>query len=129
MKKNLIIILAIFIIPVVLYAVLSESQTVSAAKTIAGQPKVIKFSSKLCMDCKKLKKEFEIVTPKYRDKISIIEYDVQENTPQVQSAITEYNISLVPTVIYINKHNQEVRRTEGYVNKSNLEKYFDELLK
>lgn len=81
------------------------------------------------MDCKKLKKEFEIVTPKYRDKISIIEYDVQENTPQVQSAITEYNISLVPTVIYINKHNQEVRRTEGYVNKSNLEKYFDELLK
>ena len=79
MRKNLVIILAIFIIPMICYFVLSKSQTVSAAKSVAGQPQVIKFSSKLCMDCQKLKREFDIVAPKYKDKISIFEYNVQDS--------------------------------------------------
>ncbi|MGN0018814.1 MAG: thioredoxin family protein [Candidatus Gastranaerophilaceae bacterium] len=129
MKKNLVIILAIFIIPIIAYAVLSKSHTVSAAKVVSGQPQVIKFSSKLCIDCKKLKKEFDIVAPKYRDRISILEYDVQENSKEIQSAINQHNVSLVPTVIYINKNGKVVNRTEGYVSQSDLEKCFNELLK
>ena len=129
MKKNLVIILAIFIIPIIAYAVLSKSHTVSAAKVVSGQPQVIKFSSKLCIDCKNLKKEFDIVAPKYRDRISILEYDVQENSKEIQSAISQHNVSLVPTVIYINKNGKVVNRTEGYVSQSDLEKCFNELLK
>ncbi len=55
MKKNIIIISAIFILPIIAYVVLSSSQSVSATQRIEGQPQVIKFSSKLCLDCKKIK--------------------------------------------------------------------------
>lgn len=129
MKKNLIIILAIFLIPIISYALLSNSYKVSAAKAVSGQAKVIKFSSKLCIDCKRLKKEFDIVAPKYKNKISILEYDVQENNNEIKDAINSYNITLVPTVIYIDKRGNIINRTEGYVSQSDLEKYFNELLK
>ena len=60
---------------------------------------------------------------------SILEYDVQENSKEIQSAINQHNVSLVPTVIYINKNGKVVNRTEGYVSQSDLEKCFNELLK
>ena len=128
MRKNIIIIALIFIIPMIAYAILSESNTVSAAKTVAGQPQVIKFSSKLCLDCKKIKTCFEELVPKYNNNITFIEYDVQQNTPEINDAIDKYGISLVPTVIYVDKNGKEVRRTEGFVEKNTLETYFNELM-
>ena len=65
MKKNIIIISAIFILPIIAYVVLSSSQSVSATQRIEGQPQVIKFSSKLCLDCKKIKKGFDELVPEY----------------------------------------------------------------
>ena len=129
MKKNIIIIALIFIIPMIAYAILSESNTVSAAKPAEGQPQIIKFSSKLCLDCKKLKSCFEELVPKYNNNIIFIEYDVQQNTPEINAAIDKYGISLVPTLIYIDKSGKEVRRTEGFVEKNTLESYFNELIK
>ena len=77
----------------------------------------------------KLKREFDIVAPKYKDKISIFEYNVQDSDKTVKSAINQYDISLVPTIIYIDKNGKEVNRTEGYINQRDLEKCFNELLK
>lgn len=128
MKKNIIIIALIFILPMIAYAIMSESNTVSAAKHVDGQPQVIKFSSKLCLDCKKIKSCFDNLVPKYNDNITFIEYDVQQNTPEINDAINKYGISLVPTVIYIDKSGKEVRRTEGFVEKNILEDYFKELM-
>ncbi len=129
MKKNIIIIALIFIVPIIAYAILSENQTVSAAKTVEGQPQVIKFSSKLCIDCKKIKTCFDELKPKYQDKITFLEYDVQSNDKDVSNSIDKYNITLVPTVIYLDKKGKEVKRTEGYTDKNTLEQYFNELLK
>ncbi len=129
MKKNIIIISAIFILPIIAYVVLSSSQSVSATQRIEGQPQVIKFSSKLCLDCKKIKKGFDELVPEYQNKISITEYNIDGSNKEVNDAITEHNINLVPTIIFINKNGKEVRRTEGFVNKNTLEQYFNELLK
>ncbi len=129
MKKNIIIISAIFILPIIAYVVLSSSQSVSATQRIEGQPQVIKFSSKLCLDCKKIKKGFDELVPEYQNRISITEYNIDGSNKEVNDAITEHNINLVPTIIFINKNGKEVRRTEGFVNKNTLEQYFNELLK
>ena len=128
MKKNIIIIALIFIVPIIAYAIMSDSNSVSAAKPASGQPQVIKFSSKLCLDCKKIKACFEELVPKYNNNITFIEYDVQQNTPEINDAIDKYGISLVPTVIYVDKNGKEVRRTEGFVEKNTLENYFKELM-
>ena len=129
MKKNIIIISSIFIFPLIAYVVLSSSQSVSASQRIEGQPQVIKFSSKLCLDCKKIKKGFDELVPEYQNRISITEYNIDGSNKEVNDAITEHNINLVPTIIFINKNGKEVRRTEGFVNKNTLEQYFNELLK
>lgn len=129
MKKNIIIISAIFILPIIAYVVLSSSQSVSATQRIEGQPQVIKFSSKLCLDCKKIQKGFDELVPEYQSRISITEYNIDGSNKEVNDAITEHNINLVPTIIFINKNGKEVRRTEGFVNKNTLEQYFNELLK
>ncbi len=128
MKKNLIIIALIFIIPIVAYAILSSSGTVQAQKAVAGQPYVIKFSSKLCSDCKKLKDALEELTPQYEKQVVILEYNVDSNDNNTTEAIDKYDISLVPTLIFIDKNGNETRRTEGFVNKETLKQYFDELI-
>lgn len=129
MRKNLIITALIFIIPIIAYAVLSENNTVSAQKHVAGQPHIVKFSSKLCLDCKKIKQGFEELAPQYQDKIVISEYNVEQNDADTKNAITKYDVSLVPTIVFVDKNGKEVRRTEGFVETSELKKYFDELLK
>lgn len=129
MKKNLIITALIFIIPIIAYAILSDTTAVSAQKNVADRPQVVKFSSKLCIDCKKLKKGFEELQPQYSNQINFTEYDVQVSDKATTDAINKYNINLVPTVIYIDKNGKEMRRTEGFVEKHTLKQYFDELLK
>lgn len=129
MKKNIILIATIFILPIIAYVVLSSNQAVSAVQRIDGQPQVIKFSSKLCIDCKKLKKEFDELVPEYKNKITITEYNIDGNDKEVNEAIKKHNINLVPTVLFLDKNGNEIRRTEGFVNKTDLEQYFKELLK
>lgn len=129
MKKNIIIIALIFIIPIVAYAILSDSTAVSAQRNLDGSPQVVKFSSKLCSDCKKIKAGFETLKPQYEKQIAIIEYDVQNNDTETKAAIKKHNITLVPTVIFIDRNGKEIKRTEGYVDTDKLKEYFDELLK
>lgn len=129
MKKNVIIIALIFILPIVAYAILSKGHAVSAAKVVEGQPQVIKFSSKLCGDCQKLKMCFDELKPKYQDSITIIEYDIEDKDDNLNDAIDKYNVTLVPTVIFIDKNGKQKRKTQGYIDRIKLDSYFKELLK
>lgn len=130
MKKNLIIISLIFVLPLIAYAVLSGSKAESATKAhVNGMPQIIKFSSKLCSDCKKMRGVFEAVMPMYSDKVEVIEYDIEKNDKNIDNAINQYDINLVPTIVYIDKNGKVVRKTEGYVDKTKFELYVKELLK
>ena len=80
MKKNLIIISLIFALPLIAYAVLSGTKVESATQEhVSGKPQIIKFSSKLCSDCKKMKGVFETVMPQYSGTVEVIEYDIEKN--------------------------------------------------
>ena len=50
------------------------------------------------------------------------------NDKNIDNAINQYKVNLVPTVIYIDKNGKVVRKTEGYVDKNKFETYVKELL-
>lgn len=129
MKKNLIIISLIFALPLIAYAVLSGTKVESATQEhVSGKPQIIKFSSKLCSDCKKMKGVFETVMPQYSGTVEVIEYDIEKNDKNINNAIDTYNVNLVPTVVYIDKKGKVVRKTEGYIDKHKFEAYVKEIL-
>ncbi len=129
MKKNLIIISLIFVLPLIAYAVLSGTKVESATQEhVSGKPQIVKFSSKLCSDCKKMKGVFEAVMPQYSGTVEIIEYDIEKNDKNINDAINKYDVDLVPTVVYIDKNGKVVRKTEGYIDKHKFETYVKELL-
>ena len=56
MNKNILIILAILILPICFYYYLDKTQSVLANKVNSTRPKIIKFSSDMCSECQKMEK-------------------------------------------------------------------------
>lgn len=124
--KNWIIALAILIIPVVTYFVLDKTNSSKAAFEAQAQssyskPLVIKFSSPMCLDCKKLEGVTTVVMPKYADKVVYQKYTTQTNDKNTNAMIKKYNVTLVPTMIFVQKDGKIFKRTEGYMTEIELE--------
>ena len=124
--KNWIIALAILIIPVVTYFVLDKTNSPKAAFEAQAQssyskPLVIKFSSPMCLDCKKLEGVTTVVMPKYADKVVYQKYTTQTNDKNTNAMIKKYNVTLVPTMIFVQKDGKIFKRTEGYMTEMELE--------
>lgn len=127
--KNLSIIFLIFAIPLVAYMILTKPGATLANKTIdVEKPQIIKFTSQMCLDCKKIDKLLKEIYPKYSDKIVLVEIPVQDETEYTKTQIEKYNVSLVPTMIFINLKGQKTRKIEGYIEKDTLEKYMKDLI-
>ncbi len=146
MKKNLIIIALIFAIPLVAFAVLNKSNCTTAKTNVdtrqgssqtvnqnpadnnaLGKPQVIKFSSAMCLDCQTMNKLFKEVFPKYQDRIVLTEIHVQDGNAFTGEQIKKYNVTLVPTMIFLDSKNNQVKRIEGAIDKSELEDYLEGL--
>lgn len=129
MKKNLITILLVFLVPVIAYFIINltgVSDTTSVeAKT--NKPQIVKFTSAMCLDCQTMNKIMKEIYPKYQDDIVLTEIQVQEKTPNNDKWIKKYNVTLVPTLILINSNGNQVRRIEGSIEKEQLEEYLQEL--
>lgn len=124
MKKNLITILLVFLVPIAGYMALTKSNS-STAKTAdaANKPQVIKFTSAMCLDCQKMNKIFKEIFPKYEGKIVLTEIPVQDGTSFTNSQIEKYNVTLVPTIILLNASGKQVKRIEGAIEKDEMENY------
>ncbi len=127
MKKNLITILAIFIVPVLAYMGLSHSGTSSTAKSTDGKPEVVKFTSTMCIDCQKMNKVFEVLKPKYAEKVAFTEINVQDNSEYVQSQVKKYNITLVPTILLFDSKGKQVARIEDAIPAEKMDNYLQGL--
>ena len=53
-KKTFIIMALIFIVPIVAYKILAKPEVNVENKAATNQPQIIKFSSQMCAECKKL---------------------------------------------------------------------------
>ena len=81
----------------------------------------------MCLDCQTMNKLFKEVFPKYSDRIVLTEISVQDGKAFTNEQIKKYNITLVPTMIFLDSNNKEVRRVEGAIEKEVLEEYLEGL--
>ena len=127
MKKNLIIISAIFIIPLIAYFMLTMSSATTAKTSETGKPQVIKYTSQMCLDCQTMNKIFKNIFPKYKDRIILTEIQVQERNSFNDEMIKKHNVTLVPTIILIDVDGKVVRRIEGAIDEAEMDKCLEEL--
>ncbi|MDD3435844.1 MAG: thioredoxin family protein [Candidatus Gastranaerophilales bacterium] len=127
--KNFTIITLIFVVPLVMYTILSKPDASFANKAATGgnKPQIIKFTSLMCLDCKKLSSAMKEVYPKYSDKITLVEVQVQNNDDFTKKQVEKYNVTLVPTLILIDSKGKKVSKTEGFIEKEQLDKMMREL--
>lgn len=127
--KNFSIITLIFVVPILAFMFLSKPDASLANKTAeVNKPQILKFTSLMCLDCKKLDKVVKEVYPKYSSKIVLVEVPVQADTEFTKAQVQKYNITLVPTLIFLNSKGKKIYKTEGYMEKSELEQKMKELI-
>ncbi len=124
MRKNLVTILLILVLPMFLYMLLTRSNT-TTAKTYEAEnkPQIIKFTSTMCLDCQKMNKIFKEILPKYEGKIILTEIPVQDDSKYTASQIEKYNVTLVPTIILIDSSGKQVKRIEGAIEQDEMDNY------
>jgi thioredoxin-related protein len=130
MKKNfnLVIILAIFIIPVVLYYTFKSTNQDTASIATGIRPTVMDFSSEMCLECKELKKVMDKVEPKYSKKIIFKKIMINSTNSEDQKLVKKYGVNVVPTLVYLDNNGNIVTKTEGALKKVDLERNFNRLL-
>lgn len=126
--KNFSIIALIFVLPIVAYMILSKPDASFAGKpTNAKRPQIIKFTSLMCLDCKKLSGVMKEIYPKYSNQIELVEVQVQNNDDFTKKQVEKYNITLVPTLILLDSKGKKISKIEGFVEKEKLEKIMKDL--
>ena len=128
MKKNIIWILLIFIVPLAVYFGLTRNNTVSNQAVAITGDEIIKFSSPMCYECSELEKVVVKVFPKYEDKITLHKVDVSKRDNETRELIKEYKVTLVPTTVFKNQDGKITKRVEGTMKPEVLEKYMVELI-
>ena len=128
MNKNILIILAILILPICFYYYLDKTQSVLANKVNSTRPKIIKFSSDMCSECQKMDKTVNQVYPKYSGKIELINIPVQKQTKYNLELIKQYKVTLVPTIIFKKSSGQTMAKIEGAMSNNEFEQYLKRLL-
>ena len=129
MNKNVIIILAIFLVPLAVYFGLTRDKLTtppSIAATTGAE--IIKFSSPMCYECQQLEKVFEEVFPAYQQNITLRKIDVTQKSNDVKTMIKKYNVKLVPTTIFKDGKGVTKHRIEGSMEPQVLENYLKELI-
>lgn len=119
--KNIIVVLLIFIIPVIGYFVIKGSgePAVAVSKNV-NNPTLITFTSTMCTDCKRLKEVIKEVEPEYSDRVNFVKYNALDNNNKIREAVKEYNVVLVPTMVFLDKTGNTKNRIEGFIPKEQL---------
>lgn len=83
----------------------------------------------MCGECKRVEPVIKDVMTKYQDSIQYTSIPVQVNNKYNEEMISKYNVTLVPTIIILDKNQKVVKRIEGYVDARTLDKYLKDLCK
>ena len=130
--RNWIIALIILVVPVIAYYALDknfQNKAAFEAQAQVGKPTVVKLYSSMCLDCKKLDSVTKEVMPMYADKINYQTYNVQNKEKGADEYVKKYDVTLVPTMIFLNKDGSLFKKTEGYLEKRQLEQILNILIK
>lgn len=127
MNKNTIILLLIFVLPLITYFYVSKNNESTVTVSNTTKPKIIKFTSTLCGECQRMDTVIKEVYPKYQKDIELISIPVQNQTEYNQEMISKYNVTLVPTIVLLNKNQHIQKRIEGYIDSTTFDSYLREI--
>ena len=127
MRKNLIIIAVIFALPILAYWLMSSLSKTDATAAVSGKPQIIKFTSKMCLDCQTMNKIMKEIYPKYENDIILTEINVQDSSSFNDEQIEKFNVTLVPTIILLDANGKQTKRIEGAIPKEEMEKCLEAL--
>ena len=127
MNKNTLILLLIFVLLLITYFYVSKNNESTVTVSNTTKPKIIKFTSTLCGECQRMDTVVKTIYPKYQKDIELISIPVQNQTEYNQDMISKYNITLVPTIVLLNKNQHIQKRIEGYIDSTTFENYLKEI--
>ena len=127
MNKNTIILLLIFVLPLITYFYVSKNNESTVTVSNTTKPKIIKFTSTLCGECQRMDTVIKEVYPKYQKDIELISVPVQNQTEYNQEMVSKYNVTLVPTIVLLNKNQHIQKRIEGYIDRTTFDNYLREI--
>lgn len=124
--KNWIVILLIFTMPLGVYAYLdTKAQNealckIEGNKTDTPKAKLIKFTSPMCSECKEVAEEMQKAMKDYKGSVLVEEVNVIDNggkgTDYTKKQIKKYKISLVPTLVFVDKGGNVIHKQEGAIS-------------
>ena len=134
--KNWIIVLLIFILPISTYAYLdAKAQSDMVCRVVGNEKiknpkaKIVKFSSPMCSDCKEMEIELTKAIENYKDSVLIEEINVVENVGEGvkynKAAIKKYDVSLVPTIVFLDKEGKTIKKNVGLMKSEDIIEVLD----
>ena len=128
--KNWIIVLLIFVIPLGVFAWLETNANKSVAKEaceavhpvteITTKPRMLKFSSPMCSDCKKISKTLVGIVPDYQDAVTFEEINVSDGSKESAAKVKDYKVTVVPTLVFLSKDGKKKKKTEGILSEEEI---------
>lgn len=92
----------------------------------ASKPKILEFYASWCEPCKQLKPLMEKVKTQYGGQVEFISYNVDD--PEVEKIVEDYEVSPIPTLIFLDPANQVVTYSIGYSGDAGLQKGLKKIL-
>lgn len=90
------------------------------------KPKILEFYASWCEPCKQLKPLMEKVKNDYGDQVEFLSYNVDD--PEVEKVVEDYEVSPIPTLIFLDKANQVVTYSIGYSGDAGLKRGLRKIL-
>ncbi len=81
-----------------------------------GKPMVVDFGSNSCIPCRQLRPVLQKVRKDYTGKLEVLIIEIQKN----QQLAAEYQIQVMPTVVFIDKAGKEVFRHQGFMSEERI---------
>ena len=117
--KNIITIVLILVLPILAYILLdnNRNQNIIEVAQAGNKPRVVIFSTAMCSDCMKMKKVISEVEPQYKDNVDFVKYDAQSSSQEITSLMKKYQVTLVPTIIFLDKDGNMIKKQVGSESK------------
>lgn len=128
--KNKIIILITLFIPLAIFIFLehiTNNNEATAYVEESGMPKLMKFYSPMCSECKTVAKNIEDVIGDYENIIVLEEINVAKNDKKTKNLISKHNVTVVPTLIFIDKTGKTCNKVEGMIEKEAVKKNIEQI--
>ncbi|MDD5382163.1 MAG: thioredoxin family protein [Candidatus Margulisbacteria bacterium] len=99
----------------------NNADLTSALKS--GLPVVVKLGADQCLPCRAMKPVLKELAAEQKGKIIVLDLDINEN----RELAREFKVTLIPTVIFYDKHGEPKAKSTGYMSKDELLKKIAEL--